>query len=441
MERNRKDFRPNRSNNISPWNGNIDSQSNYNQWNNSNIPNHWNNQQTMQRISPWVQNQNNRADPWQNNNSITWNQQSSTPQNNRSGGIWIQQTGNPNRRNVGNWSAKNNPNWERRTPYDRPSSDRNRSNRGQKIDRSESNSRERTQIRQRDLSPELQSEPIVSLTPLEAKIEKLITAVQSQPDNIGQLILLQNNNEIPPVLLNNAAHQVKNCVMAIDRDEATGYSKLRINSTIIAEGMYSSKKDAKEALYEMGLEILKNKCFYITSKSHYEEVSMNDINNHKVNTQEDDTMNSNSKALQMMLKMGWGGKGLGTKEQGEQKSVAEKIIENISREGLGLGGQSVMQEVDKILADYAKSNKTVTLGFDSGFTKEERAQIHSIAAKYHLKSKSEGGFNNRRITISKKMSKWVLVRELLRVGLENESYILTIPDDFQHLWTEVTPST
>ncbi|KAG5894776.1 hypothetical protein JTB14_005212 [Gonioctena quinquepunctata] len=279
--------------------------------------------------------------------------------------------------------------------------------------------------------PDLQPE----LTPLEARVEKLINAVKSQPHGVGEIVLLQNNNEIPPVLLNNAVHQVKNCVLAIDRDEASGHSKLKINGLVITEGMYCSKKDAKEALYEMGLEILKSKCFYVTSKSHFEEVSMDTLAGKPKEEEPVTSTLEGSKAHQMMLKMGWGGKGLGTKEQGEEKSVADKIVENITREGLG--SQNVMQEVHKILYDYARSNKTTTLGFDSGFTKEERAQIHNMAAKFHLKSKSEGGFNLRRITVSKKISKLMLVRELLMAGGENESYVLTLPDDYQEMWKEL----
>ncbi|XP_023016513.2 NF-kappa-B-repressing factor [Leptinotarsa decemlineata] len=312
---------------------------------------------------------------------------------------------------------------DRSTPYDR--STRERQQRPSRWEHPEEHTRKK---REPDLEQEL-------LSPLEVRVEKLMDAVKSQPHGIGELVLLQNNNEIPPVLLHNAAHQVKNCVLAIDRDESTGYSKLLLNGFSVVEGMYSSKKDAKEALYEMGLEVLKDKCFFITSKCHFEEVSMEALAKQKEEELAPAMGLEGSKAHQMMLKMGWGGKGLGTQEQGEQKTVADKIVENITREGLG--SQNVMQEVQKILYDYARSNKTTTLGFDSGFTKEERAQIHAIAAKYHLRSKSEGGFNTRRITVSKKKNKWMLVKDLLMVGGENESYSLTIPEEYQDMWKEL----
>lgn len=139
-----------------------------------------------------------------------------------------------------------------------------------------------------------------------------------------------------------------------------------------------------------------------------------------------------SKAYSMMLKMGWGGKGLGVEEQGEEKTVAEKLVQNVTKEGLG--SKNVIGEVDKILQDYISSSKITTLMFDSSFSKEERAQIHNFAQKYNLKSKSQGKEPDRRITISRKMAKWDLVKELLRSNLENDSYKLCIPKDFEHFW-------
>lgn len=96
-----------------------------------------------------------------------------------------------------------------------------------------------------------------------------------------------------------------------------------------------------------------------------------------------------------------------------------------------------MTEVENILKDFAHSAKVTTLVFDSSFTKDERAFIHKLAMKFNLKSKSIGKDENRRITISKKMEKWDLVKTLLREeGLETDAYKLLIPDDFKHLWED-----
>lgn len=141
-----------------------------------------------------------------------------------------------------------------------------------------------------------------------------------------------------------------------------------------------------------------------------------------------------SKAYNMMLKMGWGGKGLGVQEQGEEKTVADKMVKNITKEGLGT--KNVIHEVDQILQNYISSSKVTTLAFDSSFSKEERAQIHNLAQKYNLKSKSQGKEPDRRITITRKLAKWDLVKELLRSNLENDSYKLTIPENYQVMWQD-----
>lgn len=200
-----------------------------------------NNQQSMQNPNQWDnQSNSNSGAGWGNNaysNEGNWNQptnQAWPNQNSNDQGYWKQVSSSNNQPawESGSWQQYNNPNRDRRTPYDRP--DRGRPNRPNRGGRPQFNYEPR-RGRDREPSPEIEPDP-VPLTPLEAKIERLITAVQSQPDNLGQLILLQNNNEIPPVLLNNAAHQVKNCTLTIDRNESTGYSKLRINNTVIAEG-------------------------------------------------------------------------------------------------------------------------------------------------------------------------------------------------------------
>lgn len=141
-----------------------------------------------------------------------------------------------------------------------------------------------------------------------------------------------------------------------------------------------------------------------------------------------------TKAYNMMLKMGWGGKGLGIQEQGEEKTVADKMVKNITKEGLG--STNVVREVNQILQDYISSSKITTLAFDSSFSKDERAQIHNLAQKYNLKSKSQGKEPDRRITITRKIAKWDLVKELLRSDLENDSYKLCIPQNYQVLWQQ-----
>lgn len=133
-------------------------------------------------------------------------------------------------------------------------------------------------------------------------------------------------------------------------------------------------------LCELAFEKLKKTCFLIIKKRYYEEVSLRDIRESESKLQAPSTLEG-SRAHQMMLKMGWGGKGLGINEQGAERTVAETIVENVSKEGLG--GKS-MSDVNHILREFARSSKVTTLAFNSSFTKEERAHIHRWALQIYF---------------------------------------------------------
>lgn len=150
--------------------------------------------------------------------------------------------------------------------------------------------------------------------------------------------------------------------------------ELSINDEIIVEGAFDSKTSARAQLTNMAINKLKKKCFFITKCDNFEEVNTGETS--KVGESDNKPTNmEGSKAFQMMLKMGWGGKGLGAQEQGQEKTIADTIVENITKEGLG--NKNVIAEVDTILRDFAQSAKLSTLAFNSSFTKEERAQIHT----------------------------------------------------------------
>ncbi|KAJ8934875.1 hypothetical protein NQ314_013151, partial [Rhamnusium bicolor] len=252
-----------------------------------------------------------------------------------------------------------------------------------------------------------------NLTPFEQKIDKLINAVRSQEGVTGLLVLLQTELENPTVILQNAVQGLKNGALTVIPQKNSQVFELAINGEKLAEGVFGSKQVAKNVLCETVIDDLKKK--FKRKKDILPPNAM-----------------EGSKAHLMMLKMGWGGKGLGSKEQGEEKTVAETLTQNVTKEGLG--SKNVMGEIHDILEQFAGSVKVTTLAFDSGFTKDERAHIHTIASKFNLKSKSEGKDENRRITISKKIARWDLVKELLLVNCENDSYKLIIPSDFENIW-------
>lgn len=152
--------------------------------------------------------------------------------------------------------------------------------------------------------------------------------------------------------------------------------ELKINGELIATGEFTNKQAAKNGLYELALDKLKKTCFLIIKKRNYENISTEDLNKPYSKLTAPNTLEG-SKAHLMMLKMGWGGKGLGINEQGAEKTVAETMVQNITK--AGLGGKNIMSEINNILKEFAQSPKVTTLAFDSGFTKDERAHIHRWA--------------------------------------------------------------
>lgn len=268
-----------------------------------------------------------------------------------------------------------------------------------------------------------------ALSPLEEKARDFFRIVLSQEGIRSKLIFLETV-ESPLQTLQGTVDYCQ-LQMIVDQD-TNGEFILKIDNEVVAKGTFPTKQTAKNSLAEQAMEDLRKDCFYIIKKKVYEEVSTKK-NEPKVETASQSHFQG-SKAHQMMLKMGWGGKGLGVNEQGAEKTVAETLDQNVSRQGLGT--DDVFKKIHKLLEDYSKANKISLLRFDPDFTSEERAHIHKIAAKFGLKSKSEGKGEQRRITITKKLNRGDLVYNLLISELENAMYKLIIPSKFVHLWND-----
>jgi hypothetical protein len=164
-------------------------------------------------------------------------------------------------------------------------------------------------------------------------------------------------------------------------------------------------------------------------KSDYVNVTKENLSTSSAKTVVKPSVSSNSIALKIMTKMGWTGGGLGAQEQGNLDSVM--LYENVNRHGLG--NRNLMTEITKKLDEFCRSSNLLTLVFDSDFTKEERVLIHKVARKFNLKSKSSGT-SSRKITVSHKITRMDIVKELLKIGGEDGLYKLHIPTKFMHLW-------
>lgn len=75
----------------------------------------------------------------------------------------------------------------------------------------------------------------------------------------------------------------------------------------------------------------------------------------------------------MLAKMGWTGGGLGANEQGIVKNI--EVQETVNRRCLGSG--NFMENISKILSDFAKTNSLKSLVFSTEYSKSEREQIHT----------------------------------------------------------------
>uniref|UniRef100_UPI00398EF9FC NF-kappa-B-repressing factor isoform X2 n=1 Tax=Pristiophorus japonicus TaxID=55135 RepID=UPI00398EF9FC len=122
---------------------------------------------------------------------------------------------------------------------------------------------------------------------------------------------------------------------------------------------------------------------------------------------------------QLLRKMGWKGGGLGKEGEG----IAEPIMvkEQFKREGLGLemnksGSKLNKRDIEDLIKNYARSDKQDELTFSKELTNDERMQIHQMAAKYGLKSKSYGKGKERYLVVSRKVRIDDIMNQLAQEG-------------------------
>merc|ERR1719419_666013 len=145
-----------------------------------------------------------------------------------------------------------------------------------------------------------------------------------------------------------------------------------------------------------------------------------------------ETMAPDNPGLKLMLKMGWGGGGLGSAEEGVKTAIQvdEQIID---RQGLGFReSQGIHQDflgrVREVLEDFNRKGDRGRLVFSRGFTNEERKQIHNLAHRCGLKSKSSGKNHHRQLVITRRRGDVTeVVNSLIEAGGEDDMYKLIPP--------------
>ncbi|EFA11082.1 NF-kappa-B-repressing factor [Tribolium castaneum] len=263
----------------------------------------------------------------------------------------------------------------------------------------------------------------------EEAISRLINAVSEGP--YGKFVItLPATGTSPYVMLQNAATYMNLPLNVVKSESEINGFELLINGEEFAKGQFDNIQEARKGIADQALNKLKETCFFITRKSEYVNVTKDNLHEKEAPSVAAPTAFADSTAYKIMAKMGWSGGGLGAQEQGNPDSIT--VYENVNRQGLGT--TNLTKQITEKLGNFAKSSSLLTLVFDSDFTKEERVFIHKAARKFNLKTKSIGR-ESRKITVSKKITRMDIVRELLRSGGEDGFYKLHVPTNFAHLFT------
>ena len=206
---------------------------------------------------------------------------------------------------------------------------------------------------------------------------------------------------------------------------------IKIAGEIVCEDTGGTKQEARDKAAAKALQILQKKCYTIKVKNKFlsdgTEVDMMDVEmNTKVGGKAE-ALGSNNMGHKLLSMMGWSGGGLGKSAGGVAEPITATTV--FGREGLGNKGtgQHFKQKITKIVEEWIASNSPYDLVFTTGFDNEQRKEMHQVARRFNMKSKSFGKDDNRQLTISKKFDGVSLVKELLSRGGETEKYSLIPP--------------
>jgi len=235
--------------------------------------------------------------------------------------------------------------------------------------------------------------------------------------------------EHPCSLLNRSAAFSK---MNVSWDyRGTNNCIVKVNGQMISQAKGTDKKDARDKAAEKAIQILKGRCYTIEVKNQYlSDGTKVDLMDVEVNTSvggKAEALGNSNVGHKLLSLMGWTGGGLGREGGGRAEPVTATSL--FGREGLGnrCTGKHFKQKITKIVEEWMASSSPYDLVFTTGFDNEQRKDMHQVARRFNLKSKSYGKGDDRHLTISKKQSGLSLVEELVARGGETEKYNLIPP--------------
>jgi len=227
--------------------------------------------------------------------------------------------------------------------------------------------------------------------------------------------------------------------MQIKYNNGTKNYQIWIADCFICEETGNKESEAKLRACDMALDILSEYCYKISLKNRFTSdgahVDIIDVQDNTTVGKNQGKLGDSNVGHKLLSMMGWSGGGLGREGAGIADPITAVSI--FGKQGLGytdsqLGaGKVFKQKIEKIIKEYMGTSGSNDLVFTTGFDNEQRAEMHKLARRYGLKSKSFGKGDDRHLTISKKFDPKTLLEELIYNGGETEKYILKPPNNLK----------
>ena len=180
---------------------------------------------------------------------------------------------------------------------------------------------------------------------------------------------------------------------------------LYIDGRSIVQSFGANKKDAKRQCAEKGILHLKM----------YQEIVYKDKINHDKLTEIDKKnlvkdsylsapkISADNMGSKLLKKMGWdGSSGVGKFSHGISEPVFVESVENRAGFGHSHDDRTVRKgSVETTLLNFLREPSETEIKFSKDLTKEDRALVHRLCTKYHLRHKSFGKNEDRYLVVTK----------------------------------------
>ncbi|XP_044512731.1 NF-kappa-B-repressing factor-like [Gracilinanus agilis] len=257
----------------------------------------------------------------------------------------------------------------------------------------------------------------------------------SRKTELKDLVVYENSSN--PVCTLNDTAQFNKMTVEYVFERLTGLQwkcKVILEKELIAEAV-GLKKSVKHDAAEEAVKILKRTQPTVVNNLRRGTIdtviSRNEIRGRSAEEAYQQQIKEDNIGNQLLRKMGWTGGGLGKCGEGIREPISVK--EQHKREGLGLDierpNRISKRDIEQIIRNYARSSSHSNLTFSTEFTSDERKQIHQIAQKYGLKSKSHGMGHDRYLVVGRKRRKEDLLYQLKQEGQVGH-YELLMPQGF-----------